>query len=69
MLTGGLVGYMVTGVFVSVLYYPYFWYFTALMGALEIGIADYMMRLKTLSSTAEGESARTGEPSGITAAR
>lgn len=37
-LNGGLIAVMAAGAFLSVAYYPYLWYFTALSGALEIGV-------------------------------
>jgi O-antigen ligase len=52
-LNGGLLGYLAAGVFVSVLYYPYLWYFTALMGALVLGTEDYLRRLQLISRSTD----------------
>jgi O-antigen ligase len=45
-LNGMLVGYMVTGVFISVLYYPYFWYLTALSGAFDLAVRSEVRTIR-----------------------
>jgi hypothetical protein len=37
-LNGALLGFLTAGIFVSVLYYPFFWHLTALAGALDLAV-------------------------------
>jgi O-antigen ligase len=41
-LNGAILGYLSSGAFISVAYYPYFWYFTALGVALDIAVRREM---------------------------
>jgi len=41
-LNGAIIGYLTSGVFLSITYYSYFWFFTALAGALDIAVRREM---------------------------
>jgi len=54
-LNGALVGYLAAGAFLSVAYYPYLWYFTALSHALEIAIMQEVSALPSQPEPAAQE--------------
>jgi O-antigen ligase len=57
-LGGAVVGYAAAGAFLSVAYYPYFWYFTAMTVALDVAIRRELGASATASHAASAE-ART----------
>lgn len=46
-LSGAMVGFLASGTFLSVTYYPYLWYFTALSVAFDAAIKNELHRLET----------------------
>ena len=43
MMDGGMIAYLVTGSFLSVLYYPYFWTLVCMNAALVIKTKEFML--------------------------
>jgi O-antigen ligase len=43
-LNGALIGYLAAGAFLSVAYYPFLWYFTALSATLDIAVRTEIAR-------------------------
>jgi len=54
-LNGALLGFLAAGAFLSVAYYPYLWYFTALSAALEIGVRQELAALRSGSKSPSQE--------------
>lgn len=57
-LSGAMVGFLASGAFLSVAYYPYFWYFTALGVALDSAVKNELFKLRGSQLMAKGERAR-----------
>jgi O-antigen ligase len=59
-LGGAMVGYCVAGAFLSVAYYPYFWYFSAMAVALEAAVRREVSQAVASSAAAETQPATAG---------
>jgi hypothetical protein len=49
-LGGAMAGYCAAGAFLSVAYYPYLWYFSAMAVALEAAVQEEVEALKARSA-------------------
>ena len=61
-LDGALVGFLVSGTFVTVLYYPFFWINLALTAALHNAALDSAARARAAWAAQPGEAAAAAPP-------